>query len=134
MFSERCRADRSLTISHCLADERDEINYYLDRVSSRLGTVELSVRTVRNQQQEDCLHQLNILIDNLINSQDLIQSRCTCQLYLNACSHDPTAETAAPIDKKFENALLGSTLDDQKEIKKRLQALMTYFNKRTVCE
>lgn len=37
-----------------------------------------------------------------------------------------------PIDKKFESALLGCTLDDQKNIKKRLQALMGYLNKQTV--
>lgn len=109
--------------------------YYLDRVSSRLATVELSVRTVRNQQQEDCLHQVNVLIDNLINSQDMIMSRQFCQVYLNACADDGRLdETPLQVDKKFEVALLGCTLDDQKETKKRLNALMTYFNKRTVCE
>lgn len=110
----------------------------MDRVGSRLATVELAVRTVRNQQQEDCLHQVNIQIDNLINSQDAIMSRQYCQLYLNACSDeartDAEGKETFPIDKRFENALLGCTLDDQKETKKRLHALMTYFNKRTVCE
>lgn len=116
--------------------EREEVVYYMERVSSRLATVELAVRTVRNQPQEDCLHQVNVLIDNLINSRDMIMSRQYCQLYLNACSDEANAHgiEAAPIDKKFENALLGCTLDDQKETKKRLNALMTYFNKRTVCE
>lgn len=115
----------------CLTDEREEVVYYMERVSSRLATVELAVRTVRNPHQEECLHLVNIQIDNLINSQDMIMSRQLCQMYLNACS-----EEREPIetDKKFENALLGCTLDDQKETKKRLNALMTYFNKRTVCE
>merc|ERR1712232_651526 len=72
--------------------EREEVIYYLERVSSRLGTVELAVRTVRNQQQEDCLHHVNVLIDGLINSQDVIMSRQYCQLYLNACSEEAKAD------------------------------------------
>lgn len=118
------------------ADEREEVVYYMERVSSRLATVELSVRTVRNQPQEECLHQVNVLIDKLINSQDMIMSRQVCQVYLNTCTDDAKTDAleTMPIDKKFENALLGCTLDDQKETKKRLTALMIYFNKRTVCE
>lgn len=110
----------------------------MERVSSRLATVELAVRTVRNQPQEDCLHQVNVLIDNLINSRDMIMSRQYCQMYLNACAEEAKADQhgndTLATDKKFENALLGCTLDDQKETKKRLTALMTYFNKRTVVE
>lgn len=106
----------------------------MDRVSSRLATVELAVHTVRNTGQEECLHQVNVQIDNLINSQDAIMSRQLCQMYLNACSEEAKTDETLVIDKRFENALLGCTLDDQKDIKKRLHALMTYFNKRTVCE
>lgn len=106
----------------------------MERVSSRLGTVELTVRTERNDPQEECLHQVNIQIDNLINSQDMIMSRHICQLYLNSCSDEAKTDPTMGTDKKFENALLGCTLDDQKETRKRLHALMSYFNKRTVCE
>ncbi|KAH8296035.1 hypothetical protein KR054_000979 [Drosophila jambulina] len=122
--------------------EREEIMLYIQRVSSRLGTVELNVRTVRDNSQEDSLSQINALIDTMIKMGDPVIARQRCQLYLNACcssSMDPSGHMdtvpeadVGPIDKKFESALLGCTLDDQKNIKKRLQALMGYLNKQTV--
>lgn len=112
---------------------------YIQRVSSRLGTVELNVRTVRDKSQEDSLSQINALIDTMIKMGDPVIARQRCQLYLNACCMDPSSQLGTvpeadvgPIDKKFESALLGCTLDDQKNIKKRLQALMGYLNKQTV--
>ncbi|XP_030375288.1 BAG family molecular chaperone regulator 2 isoform X2 [Scaptodrosophila lebanonensis] len=120
--------------------EREEIICYIQRVNSRLGTVELNVRTVRDNSQEDSLSQINALIDTMIKMGDPVIARQRCQLYLNACcssSMDPHLDTLpdadmGPIDKKFESVLLGCTLDDQKNIKKRLQALMGYLNKQTV--
>ncbi|XP_020798239.1 BAG family molecular chaperone regulator 2 isoform X2 [Drosophila serrata] len=122
--------------------EREEIMLYIQRVNSRLGTVELNVRTVRDNSQEDSLSQINALIDTMIKMGDPVIARQRCQLYLNACcsnsmdtsGHMDTVPEAdmGPIDKKFESVLLGCTLDDQKNIKKRLQALMGYLNKQTV--
>ncbi|XP_016970563.1 BAG family molecular chaperone regulator 2 isoform X2 [Drosophila rhopaloa] len=122
--------------------EREEIMLYIQRVSSRLGTVELNVRTVRDNSQEDSLSQINALIDTMIKMGDPVIARQRCQLYLNACcssSMDPSGQMdtlpeadLGPVDKKFESVLLGCTLDDQKNIKKRLQALMGYLNKQTV--
>ncbi|XP_017112561.1 BAG family molecular chaperone regulator 2 isoform X1 [Drosophila elegans] len=122
--------------------EREEIMLYIQRVSSRLGTVELNVRTVRDNSQEDSLSQINALIDTMIKMGDPVIARQRCQLYLNACcssSMDPSGRMdtlpeadLGPVDKKFESVLLGCTLDDQKNIKKRLQALMGYLNKQTV--
>ncbi|XP_030570725.1 BAG family molecular chaperone regulator 2 isoform X4 [Drosophila novamexicana] len=122
--------------------EREEIMLYIQRVSSRLATVELNVRTVRDASQEDSLSQINALIDTMIKMGDPVIGRQRCQLYLNACctsTIDPNGRMGTlheadvgPIDKKFESALLGCTLDDQKNIKKRLQALMGYLNKQTV--
>lgn len=125
-----------------ITGEREEIMLYIQRVSSRLGTVELNVRTVRDKSQEDSLSQINALIDTMIKMGDPVIARQRCQLYLNACCSsisDPSSQLGTvlesdvgPIDKKFESALLGCTLDDQKNIKKRLQALMGYLNKQTV--
>ncbi|XP_017840783.1 BAG family molecular chaperone regulator 2 isoform X2 [Drosophila busckii] len=122
--------------------EREEIMLYIQRVNSRLATVELNVRTVRDNSQEDSLSQINALIDTMIKMGDPVIGRQRCQLYLNACcstAMDPSGHLGVvsevdvgPIDKKFESALLGCTLDDQKNIKKRLQALMGYLNKQTV--
>ncbi|KAM7357595.1 BAG family molecular chaperone regulator 2 isoform 4-T4 [Cochliomyia hominivorax] len=124
--------------------EREEIVCYIQRVNSRLSTVELNVRTVRDQSQEDSLSQINMLIDMMITMGDPVLSRQRCQMYLNACcsaresnnlpscSESGLDMDAGPIDKKFESVLLGCTLDDQKNIKKRLQALMGYLNKQII--
>lgn len=146
------------TMSEC---ERDEIFTYIQRVNSRLSTVELNVRTVRDRSQEDSLSQINALIDMMITLGDPVLSRQRCQQYLNACcssaeagghlgehysevnvfvqesyagvmSADGMETDLGPVDKKFESVLLGCTLDDQKNIKKRLQALMDYLNKQTI--
>lgn len=118
-------------------NEYEEINCYVQRISGRLATVELSVCTVRDRAQEDSLHMVNSLIDEIISSSDAILSRLRCQQFLNACSTTDTTtytelDPSMCSDKKFENALLGCTLDDQKTIKKRLQALLDYLIKQTV--
>lgn len=119
-------------------DEREEINCYVQRISNRLGTVELNVCTVRDPSQEDSLHSVNSLIDMLISSADPVVSRQKCQQFLNACSTTDTSvyseldPSTICTDKKFESALLGCTLDDQKTIKKRLQALLGYLTQQTI--
>lgn len=116
----------------------DEVNCYAQRISNRLSTVDITVKTVRDSAQEDALHQVNSLIDSLLTVNDRVLARQRCQTFLNACSlneEQVDGMGSEPIiDKKFEAAVLGCTLDDQKIIKKRLQALMTYLNKQTVSE
>lgn len=116
----------------------EEIHCYCQRINNRLSTVDLCVKTVRDAAQSESLHQVNSMIDSLITSNDRFQSRHRCKLFLNACSFtestmDPVDEELA-VDKKFENAVLGCTLDDQKVVKKRLQALMSYLNKQTISD
>lgn len=113
----------------------------MHRVGSRLATIELCVRTVRNSDQEDSLHQVNMLIDELLlTNTDSVITRQKCQQFLNACSasdhHQGSSsqEDTLPADKKFESALLGCTLDDQKHIKKRLIALLEYLSKQSVTD
>ncbi|XP_052862172.1 BAG family molecular chaperone regulator 2 isoform X2 [Anopheles cruzii] len=119
-------------------NERDEINCYVQRISNRLGTVELNVCTVRDPAQEDSLHLVNSLIDMIISNSDSVVSRQKCQQFLNACSTTDTSvyseidPATIYTDKKFESALLGCTLDDQKTIKKRLQALLVYLTQQTI--
>ncbi|XP_058461162.1 BAG family molecular chaperone regulator 2 isoform X2 [Malaya genurostris] len=118
-------------------NEREELSCYVQRISGRLSTVELSVCTVRDRAQEDSLHHVNSLIDALISSSDPVISRMRCQQFLNACSTTDTTtysdlDPSMCSDKKFESVLLGCTLDDQKTIKKRLQALLAYLNQQTV--
>lgn len=118
-------------------NEFEEIDCYVQRISGRLATVELSVYTIRDRAQEDSLHRVNSLIDEIISRSEPVVSRLRCQQFLNACcSTDTATYTELDVnlcsDKMFENALLGCTLDDQKTIKKRLQALLDYLAKQTV--
>lgn len=102
----------------------------MGRIATRLSTIELNVKTIRDKAQEDSLHQVNSLIDLVIKTTDRITARQQCQHYLNCCNDGGSGERVT--DKKFEMALLGCALDDQKNIKKRLQALMTYLNKQII--
>ncbi len=102
----------------------------MGRIATRLATIDINVTTIRDKAQEDALHQVNSLIDSVITTTDRIATRQHCQHYLNCCSDGGSGERVT--DKKFEMALLGCALDDQKNIKKRLQALMTYLNKQII--
>jgi len=118
-------ADLMTELSDC---DRDDITRYADRIISRCLTVEVKVLTQRDQMQEEALHQVNHLIDNLVISvkSDAEGAKARCLTFMNACSsHNVEGIT----DKKFESALLGCTLDDQKRVKKRLQGLLNYFDK-----
>jgi BCL2-associated athanogene 2 len=105
--------------------DRDDIQKYIERVSTRCTTVEILVRTERDKSQEDSLFQVNHLIDTLVVNfkVDPHGTRAKCQTFMAACS----SLSEAPVDKNFETALLGCTLDDQKKIKKRLHGLSNYL-------
>jgi BCL2-associated athanogene 2 len=92
------------------------------------------VLTVRDHSQVDSLSVINHLIDEVIRFADPIVKRQKCQEYLAACSSNEfqylsfgVTTTVTFVDKKFEGFLLGCTLDDQKRIKKRLEALLNYM-------
>jgi len=123
-------------LSNLNATDHEEVALQLSRISDRLQTVEVSVLTVRDNSQVDSLNTINTLIDEIICFGDPIVKRQKCQEYLNAClpefhfSSVSTSTTTAQlsfVDKRFESFLLGCTLDDQKRIKKRLEALLNYM-------
>ncbi|XP_045501717.1 BAG family molecular chaperone regulator 2 [Colias croceus] len=116
-------------ISEC---DKDDITRYADRILARALTVEVAVRTDRDQQQEEALHQVNMYIDQLVMSvhEDAVVAHSRCQTYMNACTSQP--DPSSGTDKNFESAILGCTLDDQKRVKKRLQGLLEYFAKLNV--
>ncbi|XP_073953976.1 BAG family molecular chaperone regulator 2-like isoform X2 [Choristoneura fumiferana] len=111
--------------------DKDDISRYAERILARAMTVEVAVRTDRDPQQEEALHQVNMYIDQLVMSvqEDGCSAHARCQTYMNACTSAPDA---AASDKNFESAILGCTLDDQKRVKKRLQGLLDYFAKLNV--
>ncbi|KAJ0174256.1 hypothetical protein K1T71_010402 [Dendrolimus kikuchii] len=126
----------SVKHSELLADitecDKDDIVRYADRILARAMTVEVAVRTDRDTQQEEALHQVNMYIDQLVMSghDDAVIALTRCQTYMNACTSQP--DTSSGTDKNFESAILGCTLDDQKRVKKRLQGLLDYFAKLNV--
>lgn len=107
------------------------MNRYIDRITSRCLTVEVKVLTQRDKMQEEALFQVNHLIDGLVMALkvDPVSAKQQCISYMNACSSNVEH---AVTDKRFESALLGCTLDDQKRVKKRLQGLLNYFDKSKV--
>lgn len=109
-------------------NDADDVTRYADRIMNRCQTVEVRVLTQRDTMQEEALFQVNHLIDGLVvdlrNDHDAAKQRCVS--YVNACS---SIMVEGIMDKKFESALLGCTIDDQKRVKKRLQGLLSYFER-----
>ncbi|KAK9502892.1 hypothetical protein O3M35_011579 [Rhynocoris fuscipes] len=117
-------------ITELQSTDRDDIDRYIERLTSRCTTIEVFVRTERDKEQEEALFQVNRYIDGLVVSfkTDPITTRVKCKSFMAACTSQP--EIAS--DKAFESALLGCALDDQKKIKKRLYGLFTYIDQSTV--
>ncbi|XP_060536191.1 BAG family molecular chaperone regulator 2 [Cylas formicarius] len=109
-------------------NDADDVLRYADRIMNRCMTVDVRVFTQRDLMQEEALFQVNHLIDNLVMElkQDHEAVKARCISYVNACS---SVMVEGAMDKKFESALLGCTVDDQKRVKKRLVGLLTYFEK-----
>lgn len=108
--------------------DQEEINFHLKRVKDRLKTVDIHVKTIRDDTQIESIHHINNLIDELIRFGDPIEKRKKLQEMLNSCTSSVQfSEEIVVVDKKFENHLLSCTLDDQKFIKKRLEALKRYM-------
>ncbi|KAJ3649190.1 hypothetical protein Zmor_020945 [Zophobas morio] len=115
-----------------LADnDRDDVCRYAERIMNRCLTVEVKILTQRDKTQEEALHQVNHLIDGLVMcvKSDPENAKAKCVSFMNACSSNIVHGVT---DKKFESALLGCTVDDQKRVKKRLQGLLHYFDKLNV--
>lgn len=125
LFSSIDAVRNSELLNDLVENDKEEIMHYTERVSSRCGTVEIHVRTVRNQMQEESLNQVNTFIDNLVvdlhNDPFVVRDRCIS--YMAACGSRPEEN----IDKGFEVAVLGCSLDDQKRVRRRLQGLLNYI-------
>lgn len=105
--------------------DKDDINQFADRIISRCDTVQINVHTTRDDGQQNCLEEINTMIDKIVSTlkDDPESAKFTCQSYLASCS---SLENESG-NKVFELAVLGCTLDDQKRIHKRLQGLLDYI-------
>lgn len=103
--------------------EREELSLTASRLLGRTLTVEISVGTIRNPQQEDALGKANALIDAIAAKlmDDMENARKSLLALLAACV---TEAPAVPIDQKFQTIVISCALEDQKKIKRRLETLL----------
>ncbi|XP_077496061.1 BAG family molecular chaperone regulator 2 [Amblyomma americanum] len=101
---------------------REEVGLTVERLQTRVKSVEVSVSTPRSEDQEMALGQVEQYVTDLVlrMASDPKGVRALCKTYLSACSTD----AAGPIDHKFQAAILGCTADDQKKTRRRLEAIL----------
>lgn len=105
--------------------DKEDISQFADRIINRCDTVNINVHTTRSDSQQNCLEEINTMIDKIVNvlRDDPDTAKFTCQSYIASCSSQENESGS----KVFETAVLGCTLDDQKRIFKRLQGLLDYI-------
>uniref|UniRef100_G3SZL0 BAG family molecular chaperone regulator 2 n=1 Tax=Loxodonta africana TaxID=9785 RepID=G3SZL0_LOXAF len=103
--------------------EREELNLTANRLMGRTLTVEVSVETIRNPQQQESLKHATRIIDEVVSKflDDLGNAKSHLMSLYSACSSEVPA---GPVDQKFQSIVIGCALEDQKKIKRRLQTLL----------
>lgn len=89
----------------------------------RTLSVEISISTVRNSQQEEALHKATSIINELVKKllDDMGGGRQRLLALHAACV---TEAPPVPIDQKFQAIVISCALEDQKKIKRRLETLL----------
>ncbi|KAJ8032928.1 BAG family molecular chaperone regulator 2 [Holothuria leucospilota] len=107
--------------------EREELELRLDNLVKRCLSIEISVETIRNPNQELAFQRIRELMSSLVESahSDLRRSKDTTERYLNSCLADPRG----PVDERFQATLLECTAEDQKEVRKKLQDFLDRMEK-----
>ncbi|CAI5653912.1 unnamed protein product [Oreochromis niloticus] len=105
------------------AGEREELTLTANRLMGRTLSVEISVGTIRNPQQEEALQKATSIIDEIVKKllDDMEGSRQKLLALHAACV---TEAPAVPINQKFQAIVIGCALEDQKNIKRRLETLL----------
>ncbi|XP_070555525.1 BAG family molecular chaperone regulator 2-like [Ptychodera flava] len=105
--------------------EREEITITADRLLCRCLTVDISVMTVRNQEQEAALGKTNKMLEELSQKvkNDTNGSKELVESYLNAC----LTEASGAVDRKFQAAIIECTADDQKKVRKHLREFLNFL-------
>lgn len=103
--------------------EREELELTAERLMGRTLTVEISVGTVRNPQQEEALHKATSIIDEVLKKlmDDMDSARQKLLALHAACV---TEVAPVPIDQRFQAIVISCALEDQKKIKRRLETLL----------
>ncbi|XP_059163119.1 BAG family molecular chaperone regulator 2-like isoform X2 [Physella acuta] len=107
--------------------EHQEICSTIERLKKRCKSVEIKIHTIRSAEQESAYKTVNSLVKDLEQiclqneSDDQTYSQLA-QSYLNACVSD--LSSTGPIDYKFQGMILGCRLEDQKQVRQRLECLV----------
>ncbi|XP_051506884.1 BAG family molecular chaperone regulator 2-like [Myxocyprinus asiaticus] len=103
--------------------EREELSLTADRLMGRTLTVNVSVDTIRNPQQEEALNKATAIIDEIASQvlDNMEGARMRLQALHAACV---TEAPPVPIDQKFQSVVISCSLEDQKKIKRRLETLI----------
>lgn len=94
-----------------------------NRLMGRTLSVEISVGTIRNSQQEEALRRATSIIDEMVKKllDDMDSGRQRLLTLHAACV---TEAPSVPIDQKFQALVISCALEDQKKIKRRLETLL----------
>ncbi|XP_061482235.1 BAG family molecular chaperone regulator 2 [Rhineura floridana] len=103
--------------------EREELNLTAKRLMGRTLTVEVSVETIRNPQQQESLLHATHMIDEIVNKllDDLEDSKSRLMSLYGACTSEVPP---GPNNQKFQSVVIGCAIEDQKKIKRRLETLL----------
>ncbi|KAK3580957.1 hypothetical protein CHS0354_006984 [Potamilus streckersoni] len=110
----------------CSKAERDEIQAITEMLVCRCLTVEISVTTPRDENQEIALSKVQNILEDLDSmfKTDVEYAKQTAESYLNACLPEPRGNST---DHKFQGLVLGCAADDQKAVRKRLETLLAHL-------
>ncbi|XP_039384551.1 BAG family molecular chaperone regulator 2 isoform X4 [Mauremys reevesii] len=113
----------SQDMRHISEGEREELCLTASRLMSRTLTVEVSVETIRNPQQQESLLHATRMIDEVVNKllDDLEGYKSRLRSLYGACTSEVPS---GPIDQKFQSVVIGCAIEDQKKIKRRLEILL----------
>ncbi|MEQ2184284.1 hypothetical protein GOODEAATRI_006230 [Goodea atripinnis] len=103
--------------------EREELTLTSNRLMGRTLSVEISIGTIRNPQQEEALQKATSIIDEIVKKllSDMEGGRQQLLALHAACV---TEAPPVPIDQKFQAIVISCALEDQKKIKRRLETLV----------
>lgn len=105
------------------AGEKEELTLTANRLLGRTLSVEISIGTIRNSQQEEALQKATSIIDEIVKKllDDMEGGRQRLLALHAACV---TEAPPVPIDQKFQAVVISCALEDQKRIKRRLETLL----------
>ncbi|XP_003215536.1 BAG family molecular chaperone regulator 2 [Anolis carolinensis] len=103
--------------------EREELSLTAKRLMGRTLTVEVSVETIRNPQQQESLFHATQMIDDIVGKlvDDLEDSKNRLMSLYGACLSEVPP---GPVNQRFQSVVIGCAIEDQKKIKRRLETLL----------